>query len=65
MPETERYFTSHLGLLDRATARSPDDELVGVLTTEGPVDIAHPAPGTCDLVELYAEQARLALERTA
>jgi N-methylhydantoinase A len=34
---------------------------VGVITTEGPVDIVHPAPGTCELVELYAGQARLAL----
>lgn len=60
VPETERYFTSHLGLLI-APLHGSGHDLVGVLTTEGPVDIAHPAPGTCDLVELYAEQARLAL----
>jgi signal transduction histidine kinase len=60
IPETERYLTSHLGLL-LAPLRGPRDQLLGVLSTEGPVDIAHPAPGVCELVELYAEQARLAL----
>lgn len=59
-PETERYIAGHLGLL-LAPLHAPTGELLGVLATEGPVDIAHPAPGTCDLVELYAEQARLAL----
>jgi signal transduction histidine kinase len=59
-PETERYITGHLGLLI-APLRTPDAELVGVLATEGPVEIAHPSPGTCELVELYADQARLAL----
>jgi signal transduction histidine kinase len=60
VPETERYFTSHLGLLI-APLHASGQDLVGVLTTEGPVDIDDPAPGTCELVELYAEQARLAL----
>jgi signal transduction histidine kinase len=60
IPETERYFTSHHGLLI-APLVGPEGDLLGVLTTEGPVDIANPAPGTCELVELYAEQARLAL----
>lgn len=60
VPETERYITGHLGLLI-APLRAPDERLLGVITTEGPVEIIHPAPGTCELVELYAEQARLAL----
>jgi signal transduction histidine kinase len=60
VPETERYIAGHLGLLI-APLHAPDSELLGVLTTEGPVEIIHPAPGTCELVELYAEQARLAL----
>jgi signal transduction histidine kinase len=60
VPETERYVTSHLGLLIAPLSTS-DDRLLGVLATEGPVELAHPAPGTCDLVELYAGQARLAL----
>jgi signal transduction histidine kinase len=60
VPETERYFTSHLGLLI-APLHTSGGDLLGVLTTEGPVDIVHPEPGTCELVELYAVQARLAL----
>jgi signal transduction histidine kinase len=60
VPETERYIEGHLGLLI-APLYGPRQHLVGVLTTEGPVDIAHPAPGVCELVEIYAEQARLAL----
>ena len=60
VPETSLYVGDHLGLLV-APLHAPDGELLGVLTTEGPVDIAHPPPGTCELVELYAEQARLAL----
>jgi signal transduction histidine kinase len=60
VPETERYIADHLGLLV-APLHSPDAALLGVLSTEGPVDFAHPTPGTCELVELYAEQARLAL----
>ena len=60
VPETERYVRSHLGLLI-APLYAQDDVLLGVLATEGPVELAHPAPGTCELVELYAEQARLAL----
>lgn len=59
-PETERYISAHLGLLT-APLLGAGDELLGVLTTEGPVDVTHPAPGVCELVELYAEQARLAL----
>jgi signal transduction histidine kinase len=58
--ETERYVGSHLGLLI-APLHSSEGQLLGVITTEGPVDIVHPAPGTCELVELYAGQARLAL----
>jgi signal transduction histidine kinase len=60
VPETERYIASHLGLLI-APLHSSEGHLLGVITTEGPVDIVHPAPGTCELVELYAGQARLAL----
>jgi signal transduction histidine kinase len=59
-PETEWHTIDHLSLLI-APLRGPDGNLVGVLATEGPVDIAHPAPGVCELVELYAEQARLAI----
>ena len=60
VPETERYVTSHLGLLI-APLYAADGQLLGVLATEGPVELAHPPSGTCELVELYAEQARLAL----
>jgi two-component system phosphate regulon sensor histidine kinase PhoR len=59
-PETQRYVSDHLGLLI-APLRTPEAELVGVLATEGPVETTHPSPGTCELVELYADQARLAL----
>src|SRR4029079_2405750 len=55
-----RYISGHLGLLI-APLRSPDGELLGVLATEGPVDTTHPSSSTCELVELYAEQARLVL----
>jgi signal transduction histidine kinase len=37
-------------------------DLVGVLTTVGYVDVDQLPPGACDLVELYADQARLALD---
>jgi len=60
VPEAERYLGHHLGLLI-APLLSPTGELLGVLATEGPVEIVNPAPGTCELVELYAGQARLAL----
>ena len=60
VPETALYVADHLGLLI-APLHAADGELLGVLSTEGPVDIAHPPAGTCELVELYAEQARLAL----
>jgi signal transduction histidine kinase len=60
VPETERYISGHTGLL-LAPLRGPREQLLGVLTTEGPVDIEHPASGVCELVELYAEQVRLAL----
>ena len=60
VPETERYIAHHLGLLI-APLHAPDGELVGVLATEGPVDTTHPPAGTCELVELYADQVRLVL----
>lgn len=60
VPETERYIDHHLGLL-LAPLHAPDGELVGVLATEGPVDTIHPPAGTCELVEMYADQVRLAL----
>ena len=60
VPETERYLAHHLGLL-LAPLHAPDGALLGVLTTEGPIDLAHRAVGMCELVELYADQARLAL----
>ena len=59
-PETEHHVMDHLDLLI-APLRTPDADLVGVIATEGPVETSHPSPGTCELVELYAEQARLAL----
>ncbi len=59
-PETERYIAHHQGLL-LAPLYAPAGDLVGVLSTEGPVDLAHPPPGACELVELYADQARLVL----
>ena len=59
-PETERYIVDHLGLL-LAPLLTASGDLLGVLSTEGPVDTAHPAPGACERVELYAEQGRLAL----
>jgi signal transduction histidine kinase len=36
--------------------------LVGVLSAVGRVEVDHLAPDACDLVELYADQARLALD---
>ncbi len=45
-----------------APLRTNNGELVGVLGTVGPVDVGDLAPGACDLVELYADQARLALD---
>lgn len=59
-PETERYISGHLGLL-LAPLATTGGELLGVLATEGPVELTHPEPGVCERVELYAEQARLAL----
>jgi len=59
VPETQRYVAHHQGLL--LAPLYADGELVGVLATEGPVDITHPPEGACDLVELYADQARLVL----
>lgn len=60
VPETERYVAEHVGLLI-APLLDPGGSLLGVLASEGHVDIARPPPGTCDRVELYADQARLAL----
>jgi signal transduction histidine kinase len=57
---TTRGAGSDLGLLI-TPIENADGELLGVLATEGDVDVAHPAPATCDLVEVYAGQARLAL----
>ncbi len=45
-----------------APLHSNGGELVGVLTTVGYVDVDQLPPGACDLVELYADQARLALD---
>jgi len=58
--ETELSITGHQGLLV-APLHAPDAELLGVLATEGPVDAGDLSPSTCELVELYAEQARLVL----
>jgi signal transduction histidine kinase len=61
VPEDAWHLPRLLGLL-LAPLRNTRGELVGVLATEGPVDIVDPAPGVCERVELYADQARLALE---
>jgi len=61
VPEGGWHLPGLLGLL-LAPLRNTHGDLVGVLITEGPVDIVDPDPGVCDLVELYADQARLALE---
>ena len=45
-----------------APLHSNGSELVGVLTTVGYVDLEQLSSGACDLVELYADQARLALD---
>jgi signal transduction histidine kinase len=50
---------SHNVLL--APLRTPSGELLGVLTSVGRVDLAELEAGACELVELYADQARLAL----
>jgi signal transduction histidine kinase len=64
VPEDEPAVVDvHRGLLI-APLELADGELIGVLSTEGPVDIGHLAPGVCELVELYAEQVRLALRHS-
>jgi signal transduction histidine kinase len=45
-----------------APLHSPTGELLGVVSTDGPVDVSTLEPAACDLVELYAGQARLALQ---
>ncbi len=45
-----------------APLHSNDGVLVGVLSSVGYVDVDQLPPGACDLVELYADQARLALD---
>ena len=45
-----------------APLHTNDGDLVGVLATVGYVDVEHLSPGACELVELYADQARLALD---
>lgn len=61
VPQDAWHLPGLLGLL-LAPLRNSRGDLVGVLTTEGPVDTVHPAPGVCDHVELYVDQARLAIE---
>jgi signal transduction histidine kinase len=61
VPHDERPHPGDAGLL-LAPLFTPGGDLVGVLATEGSsFDPADPPPGTCELVELYADQARLAL----
>jgi signal transduction histidine kinase len=45
-----------------APLRSASGDLLGVLSTDGPVDVGGLEPSACDLLEVYADQARLALE---
>ncbi len=45
-----------------APLNATDRGLVGVLATDGPADVGRLAPETCTLLELYADQARLALD---
>ena len=61
VPQDAWHLPGLLGLL-LAPLRNAHGDLVGVLTTEGPVDTVDPDPRVCDLVELYVDQARLALE---
>ena len=60
IPPDERPQVTDVGMLV-APLHTPGGELVGVLAVEGSVDLVHPPPGACELVELYADQARLAL----
>jgi signal transduction histidine kinase len=48
-----------------APLRAPSGRLLGVLSTDGPVDLDALGPATCDLLEAYAGQARLALQHLA
>jgi signal transduction histidine kinase len=41
---------------------SASGDLLGVVSTDGPVDVGALEPAACDQVELYAGQARLALQ---
>jgi signal transduction histidine kinase len=61
VPQDAWHLPGLLGLL-LAPLRNAHGDLVGVLATEGPVDTVDPDPAVCDLVELYVDQARLALE---
>ena len=45
-----------------APLRTRSGRLVGVVSTDGPVDLARLAPEDCELLEGYADQARLALQ---
>jgi signal transduction histidine kinase len=45
-----------------APLRTRSGRLVGVVSTDGPVDLARLAPEACELLEGYADQARLALQ---
>ena len=60
VPEDDLPHAGEIGMLV-APLRTISGELVGVLATEGSVDLVDPPDGTCELVELYADQARLAL----
>lgn len=55
--ELTRYVPTLL-----APLHATNGSLVGVLATQGPVDVGHLPAGACERVELYADQARLALE---
>lgn len=60
VPPDRRSQGTDVGIL-MAPLSTPGGELVGVLAVEGSVDLVDPPPGACELIELYADQARLAL----
>ena len=60
VPDNEGPGAEPLGQLI-APLHEPDGSLLGVVACEGHVDISEPPSGTCDRVELYADQARLVL----
>jgi signal transduction histidine kinase len=61
VPDDNRRLPGSLGLLV-VPLRTARGDLVGALVAEGPAEIIGQSPATLERVELYADQARLALE---